>query len=227
MSANKMLRTIDFTSVMVAKYYKREFSNDLKNYFSIEGPRSYRDYSMVLYMDEHGVKGCMGCPARNIIEDKTSGVNIPVVDSKNCYIFAGLVMNMILASQAICTVCGREVVCDFHRATGWPLFSAGMAGPDYEAARMIAEAGLAPKPVEVNSFRAMLSVVTPYMMEEVRQFLDGQSPSNINNAAYARLRDAVRGKIQDILSVIREMESASFFLQQDYIKDVIMEGAER
>jgi len=196
------MKDIEFTAEDVAGYYHGDFARDLSGYFEIEGPHSYRDYSMVLFMDR--VKGFAGSPTERVNRlgppfyfSMGGSRNVP-----HNFVFAGIVLHMILVSQSLRANVGMGAAEDFHRASGWPLFSAGMAGSDYDAMKMIAEAHLAPNAAEVDNFKKMLQVVSPFMLNELGDFLRGASTANINTGAYMSLKTAVAGKTDDVLSWI-------------------------
>lgn len=108
---------------------------------------------------------------------------------------------MILAQQGLRALFGAEAsVCkDFHRCTGWPLISAGMAGPDYDALRMLDEASICPCSVEIDNYIEMLHIVMPFMRKELVEFFGGENSANINSHAYNLLRDAMASKLPKYL----------------------------
>lgn len=123
-------------------------------------------------------------------------------DATTCnFIFSGIFLCMILTQQGLRALFGAEAsVCkDFHRCTGWPLISAGMAGPDYDALRMLDEASICPCSVEIDNYIEMLHIVMPFMRKELVEFFSGGNSANINSRAYNLLRGAMVSKLPKYL----------------------------
>lgn len=198
-----------FTVEEVKSYYLNGFPQHLKGYFFIEEPNSRHNHSMVLYLDR--LRGVAGNPSSDLA--KVEGRFLPVSSGAQNFMFSGFFMLMVLAAQAINHVCGQgdmwdgDVLSDFYRSTGWPEFSAGLGGPYAPVETMLRESHLSPEPFEAIRYGEMLDVVAPFMREEIRQFLTGENPQNLNQGAYENLRRNVEGRVDAIINWIEVEES--------------------
>lgn len=200
---------VAFTVDDVKSYYLDGFPRHLKRYFFIEEPNSQRGHSIVLYLDR--LRGVAGNPSSDLV--KGEGCFLPVSSGAQNFMFSGLFMHMVLAAQAINHVCGHndiwdyDVLSDFYQSTGWPEFSAGLGGPYAPVEVMLRESQLSPDHFEVIRYGLMLDVVAPFMRDEIKQFLAGENPQNLNHEAYENLQRNVKGHVDEIIKWMKDEES--------------------
>ena len=195
-----IMNKIEFTSNMVTYYYRNNYANDIDKYFIVE---RYKDINRILFLDRRNGYSD-GSPSGYYLVDGGS-------TDKN-YIFAGIFAYMILVQQTIHELFGDEVQMDYHKCTGWPLISAGMAGPYYSFENMLKEAKLYPESAEVDNYISMLKVVCPIMSQEIKDLLSKQDTSNLDDMAYQRLTTAMNGHIEELLMSINN-KNESFVSQ--------------
>ena len=179
------MKELEFTQENIKRYYEGEFSAHLQSYFT---------------MGSHGGKN--NILALTSYSNKNRQHNAyPANSCENNFIFSGLFLMMILVQQNLRRVIGDA--SDFLKCSGWPLISAGLAGPNFDAYRMLNEASLAPWNGEEQNYIKMLKSVTPFVCDEIKDFLVGENPANLNMTHYLRLKKMVNGKVDDIINGIK------------------------
>lgn len=191
------MRKIIFTEKEVEQYYNTQYSEDLCCYFNVE---QHPNKNCILSVDRREWHPNMtrypGSPSG------TTGLFGGIGRTEKNFIFAGLFTYMLLTQQTLNKLFGVEVQGFFHKCTGWPWISAGMAGPDYPFEKMLQEAVLYPEKAEIDNFIGMLEVVTPFMNKELQAFLMKNVCANLNNEAYECLTSKVSGRVAEILTAI-------------------------
>ena len=200
------MRKIAFDKKVVKDYYDGKFAEDLQRYFDIQ---VHNGIPCILFMDGHFNKKRLhnGSPASqnpplwllstNAWKNVDSGIDVTQLN----FIFSGLYYFMLVIPQTIRRLFGEEVEYDFYRCTGWPLSSAGLGGYLHPE-QMLSEACLFPVEVEYENYCAMLDIVSPFMLEEMRQFLSGENSNNLNAAAHCRLLTAMESQNEKFMNSI-------------------------
>lgn len=211
------MRKLSFSIEVVQEYYGKFFAEDLNRYFKIERTETTGN-NAILFLDVNsegdrrepssGLFG--GCPASRpgLLLALVAGVerkndyHFPCDATARNFIFSGIFLCMILTQQGLRALFGVGAgECNaFHRCTGWPLISAGLAGPDYDAVLMLSEASLCPCLVEFDNYIEMLRIVMPFMRNELVEFFKGENGANINSHAYNLLRGAMAMKLPEYLN---------------------------
>lgn len=196
------MRTLYFDEALIRSYYENEFADDLKRYFEISLNKNEGIHcilSMKHFHNPHRViDGGPACKTNLLLELNT--IRDKYETEKN-FLFAGLYYFMILVPQTLRKMLGKEAEYSFYQCTGWPLSNAGLGGY-LPPAQMLQEASLMPCEVEKENYCTMISMVSDFMIEEMRQFFSGENPANINQNAYNKLIATVTPKIEDILDSI-------------------------
>ena len=200
------MRKIVFDKKVVKDYYDGKFAEHLQRYFDIQVRNGI---PWILSMDVHFNKKRLhnGSPASqnpplwllapNAWENVDAGIDVAQLN----FIFSGLYYFMLVIPQTIRKLFGEKVEYDFYRCTGWPLSSAGLGGYLHPE-QMLNEACLFPVEVEYENYCAMLDIVSPFMFEEMRQFLSGENSNNLNAAAYCRLLMAMESQNEKFMNSI-------------------------
>ena len=97
---------------------------------------------------------------------------------------------------------GKTSMDLFHKASGWPKMSAGMAG-FVNPIMWLEESDLAPDEGELLYYSSLMEIVLPYHSQELKAFLVGNQPS-LDYMAYEALCANVSCKVE---SIITELET--------------------
>lgn len=209
------MRKLNFSIESVREYYGKFFAEDLERYLMIEGQTDWRDYRMITSVTARpdgtrrkpsaglfgGYPAIWRYPLYVLISGEKDDNAYPTLsDTTECnFIFSGIFLCMILAQQGLRHLVGHEAAEDFYRSTGWPLISAGLAGPDYDASEMLKQASIYPCFVEKDNYLVMLGIVMPFMRKELEEFLSGENGININSRAYTSLRKSIGTRLPEYL----------------------------
>lgn len=203
---------LKFTEEIVLNYYNTLYANDLKGYFNI----TCRDgLNQILYLEHHHNPHRLSSREeylrRNLIPLADSNLIERIEREENLcteheHIFSGIFAHNILIQQALAEFCGKEFGINepFHRSSGWPMISAGLAGPYCDVLIMLGNARLLPYRNEVGSYKTMMEVLHPIMIAEIRDFLTGKNPANINPSAYKELIESTNPKIEIVIGKIED-----------------------
>jgi hypothetical protein len=185
------MRNIKFTLQDVKNYYYGDYCNHIFTYFDITRSNGI---NRILFVEANFNKkrAWEGMPAREKFFE-----NYGIDKTKLNFMFAGIFYFMVLIPQRLRALFGENVVNDFYLTTRWPSISCGMGGslPPKET---LLEAGLYPCEAEKANFKAMMAVVVPFMVEEIKSFLSNKGSDNIDQEAFNRLHQATSNHIEKL-----------------------------
>lgn len=198
------MRKIAFDKKVVKDYYyDGKFAEDLQRYFDIQ----VRDG--ISYINKKRFH--KGSPASqnpplwlistNAWENVDSGIDVAQLD----FIFSGLYYFMLVIPQTIHRLFGKDTEDNFYRCTGWPLSS-------LPPKQILSEVSLFPVEIEYENYCAMLDVVAPFMIEEIRNFISGENSNNLNATAYNELLTTMKDQNEKFINSIIT-EAVKFYRQ--------------
>ena len=209
---------LNFTEEIVLNYYNTLYANDLKGYFNI----THRDgLNQILSLGhdhnphrlssrEEYCRRSFERFNRMLFNHTEADSNLIEREENLCteyeHIFSGIFAHNILIQQALAEFCGEELWINepFHRSSGWPMISAGLAGTYCDVLTMLGNARLLPYRNEVERYKTMMEVLHPIMIAEIRDFLTGKNPTNINPSAYKELIESTNPKIEIVIGKIED-----------------------
>lgn len=130
------------------------------------------------------------------------------------YYFSVSVFFISLIPQVIEKVSGKEATKLFHKASAWPVLSAGLAGI-VSPERWLYESGdeVYPSSFESPYYCSLLDIVLPFHVKEILDFLKGtQNSADVN--AYSNLCECTKNDIEKIAEelIAATKESENNFL---------------
>lgn len=169
MSKQHSLLDITLTRTDIEQYYKNFFMNDLKAYFNVEHNRD--GYDMILFMEHiHSKRLVDGNPS-------DSGVHNMM--------FTSILLYMIIAEKSISPFneTFEGLFTDFFRRTRWLLIYSGPGGGyQISSMKMLAYAGLAPRPEESLIFLTVMKPVFEYMRSHLSQVFNASKKSEVDKS---------------------------------------------
>ena len=122
--------------------------------------------------------------------------------SAELYFFSASVFFHVLIPQVIAKMAGKDAARLFHKASGWPKFSAGLGGL-VSAEQWLYESGdgLFPLPEESVYFNSLLEIILPFRQNEVFDLFHGE-PAMDGNENIDYLHQLAGSTIQTILDEI-------------------------
>ncbi len=114
------------------------------------------------------------------------------LDSTGEYFFSVSVFFTSLIPQVLKKSINCTAMDLFFKASGWPLMSSGLGG-QVSAECWLKDSEIYPNEVEVKWYNALIDIVKPFFVNEIREFLKGGQAS-LDSAAYQQLVESAEGK---------------------------------
>ena len=156
-------------------YFENKYFDQLSRYFMVDYAKGY---PLILFQE--------GYRNNRLMEDGNPGDNT----EENFY-FSVTTMMMILAEQSVYLHSSDSQEL-FHKASGWPMFSAGLVGFDQHSLLMLKEAELAPNIKEALAYLDVFNCAADFFCELFCSILDGQYKKDDNVSE--RLTDNITNK---------------------------------